>query len=275
VAVRKARDFAARNPQDHEGQVNLWRESLDAAAGTPYSAEARREMEGALARRRDAISKHWAEIQEQVKVFVAKQQVQAAIELLQSARSRYSAPDWTQPLDRKLGELHRTLAPPPAPPPSPAPPGPRPGKVVLAHDFLPGPGPFNNVGDGAPAPAEIVNAEPNGTKAIAIPPKGSSVRGFQVVTRPSTVVRFRLKSMIDLDFFECMSFIESKQANAWFHVTNLKKGEWRTVEFKLGDLALNYNGTPIMGESVNSLVFYYINRPDDARILLTDFEIRD
>jgi hypothetical protein len=51
--------------------------------------------------------------------------------------------------------------------------------------------------------------------------------------------------------------------------------EWKTVEFKLGDMSLNYSGPAIRGAVVDNLSFYYVNRPDDSRVLLTDVEIRD
>jgi hypothetical protein len=177
-----------------------------------------------------------------------------------------------QPRDSDLKEFERTVREigGPRKPVAPAPP-PRAGKVILAHDFSKGAGPFK-----PPAgAAEIVDAEPSGAKAIAIPQKGVGVSGFQVVTKPSTTVRFRVKSTIDLDYFECISWIQAKGANAWYHITNLKKDEWRTVEFKLGDLQYNWNGAPVMGATVEGIFFYFVNKPQDSRVLLADFEIRD
>lgn len=170
---------------------------------------------------------------------------------------------------KERAELQRQ--PPPPPPPTPVEVPPPAPAVIFSHDFAKGAGSFKSK-EGA---TEIVDAEPGGPKAIAIGPKGAGVRDFKVVTRPSTVVRFRLKPLVDVDWFECMSWVEGKGANAWYHVPNLKKGVWRTVEFKLGELRLNYNGTPIMGATVNTLFFYFLDRPDDARVLLADFEIRD
>jgi hypothetical protein len=43
----------------------------------------------------------------------------------------------------------------------------------------------------------------------------------------------------------------------------------------MGEMQLNWNGPPIMGEKVESIMFHYVNRPDNFRVLLTDFEIRD
>jgi hypothetical protein len=152
---------------------------------------------------------------------------------------------------------------------APAPP-PRPGKVIVSNDFSKGLGGFRGVA-GTP---EIVDADP-GVKAIAVGTKGVVLEGFSVITKPSTIVRFRMKALVDLDYFECMSWVQAKGNNSWHHETNLKKGEWRTVEFKMGDMQLNWNGPPIMGEKVESIMFHFVNRPEHFRVLITDFEIRD
>ncbi len=177
-----------------------------------------------------------------------------------------------QPRDSELKEFERTIreigvARKPLAPAAPT----RAGKIIFAHDFAKGAGTFKPP-SGA---AELVDVEPNGAKAIAISPNGVGVKGFQVVTKPSTILRFRVKATVDLDFFEVMSWIQARGANAWFHITNLKKDEWRTVEIKVGELRFNWNGDPIMGETVDALYFYYVKRPDDTRVLLTDFELRD
>jgi hypothetical protein len=173
------------------------------------------------------------------------------------------------PRDAELKEFERAVkdASGPAPKAVAAPAVARPGKSVYAEDFSKGKGRFGGGG-------EIVEAGA-GVKALGIPPKGVTVGGFSLVTKPSTTVRFRVKALIDLDFFECLTWIAAKNAAAWYHVNGLKKGEWRTVEFKFGDMTYNYVGAPIMGETVESMLLYYLNRPDDSRILITDFEIRD
>ena len=144
----------------------------------------------------------------------------------------------------------------------------RSGRVVCSENFAKGRGTFGPAG-------EIVDAGPGGLKAVAIPPKGVGVGGFSVETKPGTVVRFRVQALIDLDAFEVISWVQAKNANCWYHIRDLKKGEWRTVEFKLGEMCWDYAGAHVMGATLDGLSFYYVNRPDDARVLLTDFEIRD
>lgn len=267
-AVQNARAFATKNPRDLEGQISAWRDACDAAAGTTLSAEARRELDAVLARRKDAIPKEWEELQQQARSHVDAAQYPAAIDVLQAARARYSVSEWTLPLDRRIGELHQAAArsaPPPAPPPPPPPPVAATGQVLYAEDFKNGRGKFSE--------GEIVDADP-GVKAIAIPPKGF---GFKLpfTIKPTTTVRFRLKPLVDLDWFECITWVQSKGGNAWWHVRDLKKGEWKTVEFKVGEMKLDYGGPPVGNELLDGITFYYLNRPESSRILLTDLELRE
>jgi hypothetical protein len=53
-----------------------------------------------------------------------------------------------------------------------------------------------------------------------------------------------MKALVDLDYFECMSWVQAKGNNAWHHETNLKKGEWRTIEFKMADMHLGWMVRP-------------------------------
>lgn len=269
-AVRRAKDFAAAFPGKLDGQVDAWQRAVERTEDTPYAEEARAGLSAVLARRRQAIDQDWAELDQRARALETKQDFEAAIDLLQSARGRHTAPEWTLTLDRRVGEMRgvvaaRSAPPPPANvvvPPVP-PPGPeRPAAVIFsAH-----PSSFKGKSGGA---AEVVEA------AVAVPPAGVSIGGFRVVPKPATTVRFRVKSTVDLDVFECISWIQSKNANAWSHVMNLKKGEWRSVEFKLGDMRFNWNGDPIRDAPVDGMAFYFLNRPDDSRVLLKDFEILD
>ena len=43
----------------------------------------------------------------------------------------------------------------------------------------------------------------------------------------------------------------------------------------LGDMQIGWNGAAIMGDRIESIMFYFVNRPADSRVLITDFEIRD
>ncbi|HVE42286.1 MAG TPA: hypothetical protein VNM14_20545 [Planctomycetota bacterium] len=147
----------------------------------------------------------------------------------------------------------------------------RPGKVIVSHDFSKGAGGFSGHKG---SPTEIVDADP-GVKAVAISTKGVSLDGFQLTIKPTTTVRFRVKATMDLDYFECMTWVQAKGNNAWHHIRDLKKGEWRTIEFKMADMHLGWDGPPIPGETVGNLLFHFTNRPDDARVLLTDLEIRE
>ena len=88
---------------------------------------------------------------------------------------------------KDLASVRKVVAPPPVV---------RPGKVICAEDFSKGMGKFTGAG-------EIVDVD--GKKALSIGLKGPAI-SFNVVTKPTTIVRFRIKSLISLDYFECMGW---------------------------------------------------------------------
>jgi hypothetical protein len=64
--------------------------------------------------------------------------------------------------------------------------------------------------------------------------------------------------------------------NARYYVTGLKKGEWKTVEFRGVEARVGWamDGPSLDGSVMNNLRLVF-EGPADARILLDDFEIRD
>src|SRR5207248_1988992 len=67
--VRRASDFAIANPKDFEGQIRMWQDAKAAAAGTSFAAEATRELEAALARRRQFVTNELSELDLTVEAF--------------------------------------------------------------------------------------------------------------------------------------------------------------------------------------------------------------
>jgi hypothetical protein len=57
------------------------------------------------ARRREAIAKALAELEEQARPKLAAEEFKAATDLYQTARPRYAAPEWTGPIDRTIREI--------------------------------------------------------------------------------------------------------------------------------------------------------------------------
>ena len=50
--------------------------------------------------------------------------------------------------------------------------------------------------------------------------------------RESTSIKFRLKPLAELDQVAIMIWSDQLKDNARYYVTGLKKGEWKTVEFR-------------------------------------------
>src|SRR6185503_3964142 len=93
--VKKASDFTHANPKDIEGQIRVWQETRFAVAGTPVAAEANREYEAAVARRRDAIARDLAELDERVNGYRQQEKFDTAIDALATAAKRRDEPEWT------------------------------------------------------------------------------------------------------------------------------------------------------------------------------------
>lgn len=109
-AMRKARDFAQANARDLEGQARQWRTALLEAERTGYEAEARREVEKAEARAREAFGKELEELGRQVRGPIGRREFKAAQALLEQARPRRSTGEWTSHVDRLQFELDNTAA---------------------------------------------------------------------------------------------------------------------------------------------------------------------
>ncbi len=98
--MSKAVAFTQANPKDVEGQVLAWRTALLEAERTGYEAEARRELEKAEARVKEASAKRVTDFDRQVRELLGRKEFKAAQDLLDQARGRSSAPEWTSLLER-------------------------------------------------------------------------------------------------------------------------------------------------------------------------------
>jgi hypothetical protein len=113
-ALRKARDFATANPKDLEGQLRQWRSALAESERTGYEVEVRRETEKADARNKEAVAQELADLERQARDLASKRDFKGALEIVDRARPKRSAPDWTSRLDALRRELEeRSLAGPP------------------------------------------------------------------------------------------------------------------------------------------------------------------
>jgi hypothetical protein len=103
--MSKALAFTQAHPKDPEGQVLAWRTALLEAERTGYEAEARRELEKAEARVKEAAAKQVTEFDRQVRELLGKKEFKAAQDLLDQARGRSATPEWTS----LLAQLQRSI----------------------------------------------------------------------------------------------------------------------------------------------------------------------
>jgi hypothetical protein len=109
-AVQQARDFTRTTPQDLQGQIRLWEQAQAASESTPYSAEVRRELTRLVSQRKETVAKELSDLEAQTAPRLKAEEFKAAIDIFKSARARYDAPDWTEPIDRRTREIYETAA---------------------------------------------------------------------------------------------------------------------------------------------------------------------
>jgi hypothetical protein len=137
------------------------------------------------------------------------------------------------------------------------------GRVVYSESFENGPGKFK----GGEAADGALSFGPKGTEAW---------NAWSVTVRESTSIKFRLKPLADLDQVSLLLWSDKLKDNARYYVTGLKKGEWKTVEFRGVEARVGWalDGPSLDGSVMNNLRMLF-EGPADARVLLDDFEIRD
>jgi len=140
---------------------------------------------------------------------------------------------------------------------------PSPGKVVFAERFDAGTGKFTG--------GEVMDG------ALAFPPEGAQVwNAYSVTVGETTSVRFRMKPSADLDQVSVLIWSDKLKDNGRFYITGLKKGEWRTVEFRGVDIRTGWavDGPSLDGCVMNNIKFLY-EGAEDTRLVLDDFEVRE
>jgi hypothetical protein len=141
-------------------------------------------------------------------------------------------------------------------------------RLLYAESFNDGTGGFTN---------GILSAEGvNGTKALLV--QGAAWKEG-VLRGPITadmVMRFKVKPLTDAKSFQVLMWSKKTQQNFWYHVYNLKKGEWNAVEFKLAALRGGYKmeGPSAEGDELANLRFHIeASNGVEGRALVDDLEI--
>ncbi|MBI3855518.1 MAG: hypothetical protein HY293_07480 [Planctomycetes bacterium] len=141
-------------------------------------------------------------------------------------------------------------------------------KTLFAASFNAGLDGFQN--------GELVEGGVDGTKALSVSKDAAWVENFlnQPITSETTI-RFKVKPLIDLPSFQVMMWSAKTRLNYWYHLKNLKKGEWTPVELRLSALRGGYkmDGPSVEGEQPVSLRFYFEETVPGSRALVDDLEI--
>jgi hypothetical protein len=112
---------------------------------------------------------------------------------------------------------------------------------------------------------------------LSVPPKGVGAWGaWSTTVGESTSIRFRLKPLADLDQVSIMIWSDKLKDNARYYVTGLRKGEWKTVEFRGADARAGWamDGPSLSGCTMNNIRIQF-EGPAEARVLIDDFEVRE
>jgi hypothetical protein len=137
------------------------------------------------------------------------------------------------------------------------------GKLIFSETFESGAGKFKG-GEAAGG-------------ALSIPPKGVDTWGaWSTTVRESTSIKFRIKPLVDLDQVSLMIWSDKLKDNARYYVTGLKKGEWKTVEFRGVEARTGWamDGPSLDGCVMNNIKIVF-EGPADARVLIDRFEVRE
>jgi len=120
-------------------------------------------------------------------------------------------------------------------------------------------------------------ADDGGTKALLVAHSAGRDRIFKGPITAETTIRFKVKPLNDLRSLQVLMWSNKVKQNYWYHVRNLPKGEWTTVEFKLADARGGYgmNGPGALDDLPVSLGFHAEGSGPPGRALLKDLEISE
>ncbi len=107
--VQKAAEFTRANPKDIEGQIRAWQEARTAAEGSGYAAEASRELQAALGRRRQAVAGELSELDRTVEALRDAESFGPAREILAQAVKRHDDSEWIDALKSRQEDLRKAV----------------------------------------------------------------------------------------------------------------------------------------------------------------------
>lgn len=108
AAIEGARRFAKDHPDDVSAQIRVWEKAVATAERSPHYEDARRELGALLLRRKDAVTRDRADLDEKVRAFLAQEKYQAAVDHAQAAKSRHDVPEWAPAVEQKIRDIRST-----------------------------------------------------------------------------------------------------------------------------------------------------------------------
>ena len=113
-----------------------------------------------------------------------------------------------------------------------------------------------------------------GAAAYAFPPAGASLwEAYAVPVSESTTVRLKLKPLCDAAQVTVLIWSKKQRDNCRYYIGGLKKGAWRTVEFRAMEARVGWGrkGPSLEGDVLDNIKLMFEGDEAD-RILLDDFE---
>jgi len=144
---------------------------------------------------------------------------------------------------------------------------PEPGKPVFSQDFEGGAGNFKG--------GRVTDGGINDSKAFAFPPNGVSVwNAYSTPVKDSTTIRFKLKPLCDARGMTVMIWSKKHKDNCRYRIAGLKKGQWRSVEFRAIEARVGWGMKgPSLEDCVLDNIKLFFEGGEGDRVLLDDFEI--
>lgn len=142
-----------------------------------------------------------------------------------------------------------------------------PGEVVFSEKFEQGAGNFKG--------GSVTDGGVEDSKAYSFGPKGASLWDtFATAVKDSTTIRFKLKPLCEPGEIQVMIWSKKQKDNCRYKIGGLRKGQWRTVEFRAIEARVGWGmkGPSLEGDVLDNFKIFFDGGEND-RILLDDFEI--
>jgi hypothetical protein len=101
AALARAREAGA----NLGAQVELYKKAVFESTGTPYLEEAQKELEAVQKKLQEAVAADLGPLDQQIRAACTREEFRRALDLLESARTRYPSGEWTQAVDLRIRDV--------------------------------------------------------------------------------------------------------------------------------------------------------------------------